>query len=78
MGLHPGLVVLAKVQLGLFSHPRPPRPPSPPPARCRRMLRLVPSQIIGYTKSVLVELLESSPPNLQAFMGQAEEMGMLR
>ncbi|CBN76535.1 conserved unknown protein [Ectocarpus siliculosus] len=35
-------------------------------------------QIIGYTKSVIVELLESNPPNLPAFMGQAEEMGMLR
>ncbi|CAM9820471.1 unnamed protein product [Scytosiphon promiscuus] len=35
-------------------------------------------QIIGYTKSVIVDLLDSSPPNLPAFMGQAEEMGMLR
>lgn len=42
------------------------------------MRRPVASQIIGYTKSVVLELLYSNPPNLQAFMGQAEEMGMLR
>eukprot|EP00903_Cladosiphon_okamuranus_P007209 g6998.t1 len=35
-------------------------------------------QIIGYTKTVITQLLESNPPNLPAFMGQAEEMGMLR
>eukprot|EP00752_Nemacystus_decipiens_P001315 g1305.t1 len=35
-------------------------------------------QIIGYTKTVIMQLLDSNPPNLPAFMGQAEEMGMLR
>ncbi|CAM9989907.1 unnamed protein product [Pylaiella littoralis] len=35
-------------------------------------------QIIGHTKSVIEQLLEVNPPTLPAFMGQAEEMGMLR
>lgn len=57
----------------LFPPPLPPPPPPPPIVlNFRRM------QIIGYTKTVIVQLLESNPPTLPAFMGQAEEMGMLR
>lgn len=36
------------------------------------------SQIIGYTKSCIEEVLDANPPNLQAFMAQAVELGLLR
>lgn len=35
-------------------------------------------QIIGHTKGSIEEILDGNPPNLQAFMGHAEEIGMLR
>lgn len=75
----PGLICYHTAVRGLipspFFSPFPLPPPPPPPPAVLDFRRV---QIIGYTKTVIMQLLESNPPNLPAFMGQAEEMGMLR
>lgn len=43
----------------------------------RRATRDQFGKIIGYTKGCIQDVLETDPPNLQAFMAQAAEMGMM-